>query len=342
MPPVGNASVGVTSVAANGDDEPRPEPPADGPADGSADERPDEPAQQPDPLGHRALEVLGAVIALAIVAFVGWRLLAPRGEAPVDSPAAVQSHGAAPAPASALEVATGHLASWLRTDVDPAARVVVSRPVQRLLIGDPGGPPPQPLTRSDQVSGAGYDLVVVAGGDPVSAADRLAESGVPVTRFGSLEVRQVGPTAATAKDTRAQQQRAAAGRDLLANKELTFISGADERLAGGEVDPRLMALLATVAAQHSAVVRLRCDEVDVSGTPHCRAAELTAIDGRAVMSPDGLPAALRTIVDQTLPSRASNPAGVFVRTANPPYVRFTFLVPVPAGLLGDAAFPTAH
>jgi hypothetical protein len=123
-------------------------------------------------------------------------------------------------------------------------------PAGRLLVLTPA--------RADPL---GSDLVVATAAVRGQFAARLAGVYAPVTlaSFGSgaarIQVRVVAPDGATAYLGGAgcgARARAAAGAQLLRNRSVHVPAAARSALADGEVDPRLLVVLAALAGLHTA------------------------------------------------------------------------------------------
>jgi hypothetical protein len=205
-------------------------------------------------------------------------------------------------------------------------------PADRLLVLSPA--------RADPL---GSDLVVATPAVRSQFGARLTGVYAPVTlaAFGSgaarIDVRAVAPDGAAAyraglaADVRA---RRAAGTMLLRNHRIHTAAAARAALAAGTVDPRLLAVLATLAAVHplditgfgspgpgaSAGVPLRAAEITVAapGSP----ASLTRLAAiLRAQRPPYLPSSIRAV-------RISPHLAV---------LRIEYPVPSPLGLLGSGS-----
>ena len=197
--------------------------------------------------------IVAGLVAVALLA-VGARLVTSGQNSPgAGRPgAAVKAVAAA---AAARQRAAGWVASQDSADAivscDPAMCTALEAhgvPAGRLVVLTP--------VRSDPL---GSDLVVATAAVRGQFGARLTGVYAPVTlaSFGSgtarIDVRVVAPDgaaaywAALAADVRA---RASAGAQLLRNRSIHVLAAARPALADGEVDPRLLVALATLAHLH--------------------------------------------------------------------------------------------
>ncbi len=133
--------------------------------------------------------------------------------------------------------------------------------------------------------------------------------------------------------------RRKAGRQLVSDTRLRLTPPAWSTLAAGNVDPRLMGLLARMASGHT---------VDVSGFPRgsaeraarapALAMEITAIDGALVGDAGPAVQEMRSLLmDHPRPFR---PAKVeLVTDPKPEVLLVRFLLPRPSGLVPPAPEP---
>ena len=112
-------------------------------------------------------------------------------------------------------------------------------------------------------------------GEPPAFLAALTDRSVPLATFGAgANAVQVHDLAAGPTD---QESRVQAGRDLLANPALDLDSGARAAVRAGQVDPRLLVLLAGLSARHTLTVELPMDPAD-SGAVRLQA-NITTYDG---------------------------------------------------------------
>lgn len=297
--------------------------------------------------------IYAVVVASLPVILLGAWLITRSDPVPSDAPhsrAASSDRGRVAA--AAIDDSIRRLAVWLRQDVDPTATILASPSLTRMLAGDPRGSAAQRITPVDAAGAGPYDLVITGPRDrdfPGGASGgSLIVSHRPIARFGDFEVRQLIPDGSIATPTADSDRgaRAGAGAELLGNRELTFSASSRRPLRGGEADPRLLGLLATLASRHTATVGLRCDPASLPGTPRCRTLDINVIDGLPVASRERVPPLLAQLLpppgEPSRNSAAMNPRVVLRSTQPRPRLIVTFLAPSPVGLLGDADFPTAE
>lgn len=167
--------------------------------------------------------------------------------------------GASGSAASAIENRTA-AAQWVRTNLPSQARVLAGADVDAEL--DRLGAPQQHAA----VDGAGageisagwrdYDYIVSSAGLRGSTDGTVAEaigSSSPLASFGPepsrIEVRRIEPAGPEMLQSRRESQ-AAAGAQLSRNPRLMLTAADRSLLSRGEVDPRLMVLLAAAADRH--------------------------------------------------------------------------------------------
>jgi O-antigen/teichoic acid export membrane protein len=251
-------------------------------------------------------------------------------------------HPALPAAVTARQQA----AAWVASQVSPAAIVgcdpvmcatLLGRHVvgRRLLVLSPGRTSP---LRSD--------VVVATPAVRHQFGPRLASVYAPVVlaTFGSgtaqVEIRAVAPAGAAAyraelaADVRA---RRSAGAVLLDSPRIHVAAAARMPLADGEVDPRLLVTLATVAARH------QLDILGFSAAGHgasagvpLRTADITWAARPGGRPPVSLPGMRAILTAQRPPYR---PSSIQAVQAPPGHtaLRITYPAPSPLGLLGPAS-----
>ena len=265
-------------------------------------------------------------------------------QAPPGAPPGVGASSADVALASAA-AARQRAAAWVAGQANPDA-IVACDPAMCAALQAAGVPAGRLLVltpaRSDPL---GSDLVVATATVRSQFGARLAGVYAPVTVavFGSgtarIDVRAVAPDgaaaylAALATDLRA---RKAAGALMLRNRHIHVAATARAALAAGEVDPRLLVTLATLAHLHP---------LDITGFGG---------PGPGVSASAGVP--LRTADITGAAPRGSHPASLqalvtILRAQRPPYLpssleivriprggavlRIRYPAPSPLGLLGS-------
>jgi hypothetical protein len=204
--------------------------------------------------------VAGAVLAAAAVTtgiILGGQAAssaAPPGSGRTSPAGGAQSSVALQAATDTREAA----ARWVAAQVGPSAIVACDPAMCAALQASgiaasqllPLGPSaPDPL---------GSDLVIATPALRSQFGDRLASVYAPavIARFGSgagrIDIRAVAPDGTAAYDRALaadRRARIAAGRQLIGNRHVIASAAARARLRAGQVDPRLLAMIAALAGQ---------------------------------------------------------------------------------------------
>jgi hypothetical protein len=277
--------------------------------------------------------IVAGLVAAAVLAATATMVLPGRGGQGTGPPGAAQALAAAARQRAAAWVA-GQASPDAIVACDPAMCAALQAhgvPAGRLLVLTPA--------RADPL---GSDLVVATAAVRGRFAARLAGVYAPVTlaSFGSgaarIEVRAVAPDgaaayrAALAADARA---RASAGARLLGNRSVHVSATARPALAGGEVDPRLLAVLATLAGLHPLDITGfgRPSPGAGAGVP-LRSADIAGAAPPGPGAPVSLPGLMAILRAQRPPYRPSSLAIVRTGPAGP-VLRIGYPVPSPLGLL---------
>jgi len=283
-----------------------------------------------------------AVIVAGLVAAV---LLAAAATVVLSGPAGPDAGrtGAAADAVAAAAAARQRAAAWVAGQASPDA-IVACDPAMCAELEAHGVPAGRLLAltpaRSDPL---GSDLVVATAAVRGQLGARLTGVYAPVTlaSFGSgtarIDVRVVAPDGAAAywralaADVRA---RASAGAQLLRNRNVRVTAAARSALASGEVDPRLLITLATLAG-------LRPLEITGFGRPSpgagagvpLRSADVTGAAPPASGQPVSLHALMVVLRAQQPPYLPSSLQIVRVPLGRA-VLRIGYPVPSPLGLLG--------
>jgi hypothetical protein len=281
--------------------------------------------------------VAGVVAAAAVLAALATMVLPGRGGQGAGPPGAAAK---AVAPAAARQRAAAWVAGQASPDAivacDPAMCAALQAhgvPAGRLLV--------LTLARADPL---GSDLVVATAAVRGRFAARLAGVYAPVTlaSFGSgaarVQVRAVAPDGATAywaalaADARA---RAAAGVQLLRDRRVHVSAAARAVLAAGEVDPRLLVVLAALAGLHPLDITGfgRPSPGASAGVP-LRSADIAGAAPPGRGTPVSLQSLMTILRAQRPPYRPSSLGVVRVRPAGR-VLRIGYPVPSPLGLLAS-------
>jgi hypothetical protein len=232
------------------------------------------------------------------------------------------------------------------------ARLAPSAVTWLLVSIRPGTSVAVPAVLRDQVAAAlpdldvrGYraagqaELVVIRTTDPGAAAG-LAPT-MPVAALGAgLELRQ---RLAPGTDSTAEQDaRQAAGRELLKNDALSFTRASRLALRRGEVDSRLMTMLAALALEHRLQIDLPIPPGQVAGSSVRLAAQVLRVDGRRLVDYPWGAATVKAFLSVQSATFAPEDVTVDRTGAVPGALLIRYLLPSPTGLLGGAGFRTAR
>lgn len=328
-----------------------------------------------EPPRGRAGWQVGAIAVLSVLAAVPPVALAVSvvaGSPPAESAQASgpDARSVAAAPGSAPPAGgppARQAAQWLQEHLDPSAYVVTDEGLADELSAQ--GFPAQRLRRYTTGDTASHELVT--SGDPGPArgvvvatpallsavstdpgAGRALQALPLLARFGAegqaVQVFQVaqrdtdqGDPAGDAATRADQTQRRQAGRQLAGNPRLRLTGTAAQALAQGDVDARLLALLAQLTAGHI----LDVDALPVPpgeeglGGPR-RIAILRAVDGVPVTGDDG-PAA-RVAAQARAQSAPYTPSvQLRQRPVGGPVLEIAYDLPSPVGLLQSRSFTTS-
>lgn len=205
-------------------------------------------------LGHRVViaaavgvVALGAGVAGAVVGHV-------TTSAPVDSPPSAGSTGALGTSATTREEA----ANWIAAQIASSAIVACDPGMCTALQAD-GLPAARLLVLGTAAADPlGSDVVIATSAVRNEFGSRLESVYAPavIASFGSgtgrIDVRATAPDGAAAYESALaadRRRRVSAGAQLLRNSRITVAPGARAALSRGDVDPRLLMLLAALAVQ---------------------------------------------------------------------------------------------
>jgi hypothetical protein len=211
--------------------------------------------------GWRLLALVGCAV-LAISAAVAAVVVGTTTSTTVGSsrPAAAADSGTAPISVSlqAATAARNSAAQWIAGQVSPSA-IVACDPAMCEALQSAGVPAARLLVlASSTPDPLGSDLVVATPALRSQFGARLASVYAPVViaSFGSgaarIDIRAIAPDGTAAYDSALAADRSAriaAGGQLIGNRNITMTAAARTVLKAGQVDPRLLTLLAALAAQ---------------------------------------------------------------------------------------------
>jgi hypothetical protein len=280
--------------------------------------------------------MIGLIAVAAAIIVAGVLIVAVPRHTATPTPAPAQ---AGAGPLGAIATVRHQTAAWVAGQVSRSA-IVACDPVmcsalqaqglaaQNLLI--------LPSAASDPL---GSDVIVATAAVRSKFGSRLASVYAPtvIASFGSgaaqIDVRAVAPDGAAAYQAALhgdQSARRTAGAQLLGNKLITAAPASARALAGGEVDSRLLIMIAALAARYplrlvafgtqapGASPEVPLSSVDVAATATQGAAEIRLVQ-------DFLQAQLPPYHPLRLQMLAAGPR---------PVLRIEFGAPSPLGLLG--------
>ncbi len=290
---------------------------------------------------RRQLMIGLIVLAAAILVASGLLIIAIPRHTPAPAPAGAGA-GAGTGALGAITNVRRETAAWVARQVSPSA-IVACDPVMCTALQAQGLAPQNLLTLQPAASDPlGSDVVVATAAVRSQFGSRLASVYAPtvIASFGSgaarIDVRAVAADGAAAYEaalTSDRLARRAAGAQLLGNRRITAVPAAARELAGGQVDSRLLIMLAAIAARYpmhivafgapapGASPDVPLLTVDVTGTTAQSAAELRQV---------------QTLLRAQLPPY--HPLHVQVLApAGQTTLRIDFGAPSPLGLLGAHA-----
>jgi len=273
-----------------------------------------------------------ATVAVAVTAFAtaaaSGALSTDRLTSSVTTTAGTLPNAAAAVRAQAASWVSGQVSRADIVACDPAmCAVLLSHgiPAGNLLVLRPGSSDP-----------LGSDVVVATAAVRAQFGARLASVYAPqvLASFGAgpqlIEVRAVAPDGAAAFNRAVAADltaRRAAGRQLARNPRLTLGGQARRQLQAGQVDARLLAVLAALAASH----RLTVTSFGSGGPGAGAATPLRSVQLAA--GPASLTTMFAFVQAQRVPYR---PVHAILSRAG---LSIAFTAPSPAGLLGNQNVP---
>jgi hypothetical protein len=234
--------------------------------------------------GRRATgrrRITAALVAVAVIAlaagvvgvFLGHATTAPRAAAaPAAQPAGAQSGSAQPggvqprsdpAALGASAATRGVTARWIAAQVAPSAVVACDPAMCAALQADGIAATRLVALGTTAADPLGSDLVVATAAVRSQFGARLESVYAPAliasfgTGAGRIDVRAIAPDGAAAYQSSAAadlRNRISAGSQLLGNPRITVGAGAKAALRDGDVDSRLLMLLAALAVQQPVLV----------------------------------------------------------------------------------------
>ncbi len=214
------------------------------------------------PRRRRVMAWLAVLAVVALGAGVTGAVLGQATSSPASPQAAGQSGARPPGPAAAAlgasAVTRATAARWIAGQVASSAVIACDPAMCTALQADGIAATRLLVLGTAAADPLGSDLVVATAAVRNQFGARLATVYAPavVASFGSgtgqIDVRAVAPDGAAAYQATAAAERSgriAAGKQLLENPRLTVAAGAQAALRSGQVDARLLILLAALAGQ---------------------------------------------------------------------------------------------
>jgi hypothetical protein len=283
----------------------------------------------PRPAFWRAGKFLVAIVTVLLLAALAVAL-AVRNDQPVQHPRALPSatgHAASAAPRS-------DAVTWLQQNTAAGTRLLVPPElVDEFAAGLPG----RQVLANDDTAARNGDLLVVTpnSGDVLvgTLTEQVLAAAPVVARLpgSDLDVHQVsGP------DPSGVAARASAGTELLQNLGLSFVAGSSPALRSGQVDERVLVILAGLASQHSLTVALVHDPADAPEAP-VRTLQIEGVDGHRVTNSNA-----REITDFVTAQRGALAGPVVDQTsdASTRAISIRYPLPVSVDLLRSGSLPT--
>jgi hypothetical protein len=219
------------------------------------------PAARRRALAALTVVVVGVAAAVAVVVLHAGR---PAGrDDTVRRDATPRASGQSSSAVVAAALTRAQAAGWIAQQVSQAA-IVACDPGMCSVLTANGLPASQLLTlQLSATDPLGADVVVATPAVRAQFGGRLAGVYAPevIASFGSgaarIDVRAVAPDGAAAYQAGLagdQAGRVNAGKQLLRNKRIHVSAAARANLTAGEVDPRLLTVLAALAGQHKVTI----------------------------------------------------------------------------------------
>ena len=210
--------------------------------------------------GWRLIALVGCAVLAISAAIAALVFGLTTTAATAARPATTVSSGAAPISVSlqAATAARSSAAQWVAGQVSPSAIVACDPAMCEALQSAGVGAARLLVLGSSTPDPLGSDLVVATPALRSQFGARLANVYAPVViaSFGSgagrIDIRAIAPDGTAAYDSALAADRTAriaAGGQLIGNRNITMTAAARTVLRAGQVDPRLLTLLAALAAQ---------------------------------------------------------------------------------------------
>jgi hypothetical protein len=246
---------------------------------------------------------------------------------------------------AAADTAWNQAAQWVTSQVSPAARVACD-PVMCQALAARGLPASRLVRlRADDGSPAGSQVIVVTPAARRELGSRLSSFLAPavLASFGSgpaqVQVRPVAPNGASAYrvDLEADlQARKYSGADLLDSSRLSVSAAARRQLRGGQVDARLLVMIAALAAMQPVSIVAFTDSGPGASTGIPFRSVTVLITGHGSRSRAARRQSFLTFLhSQQVPFRPAQ-TGTVQLPRGQTGLRIQFTAPNPLGLLGTS------
>jgi hypothetical protein len=289
--------------------------------------------------GPRGKRVAGALIAVAVVALGAGVVGVVIGHAASSSSSAVSRDSGPRSVALAASAATrGEAARWIAGQV-AASAIVACDPAMCAALQADGLPAARLLVLGTAAADPlGSDVVVATPAVRNQYGTRLQSVYAPVviagfgTGAGRIDVRAIAPDGAAAYQAALaadRRSRISAGSQLLRNPRIIVAVGARKALSAGDVDPRLLMMLAALAVEQPVRISAVGDpSPGASPVVPLRSVQLAPL-GSGAKAEDSLRSMLSFIDAQQQPFRPLR-AGFAGSSA----LTVEYAAPSPLGLLG--------
>ena len=294
---------------------------------------------------ERRLAAGALVAAIAILLILAVVLIAerekdspePRADTPRAGTAPDRSRSGGSGDGAVSAATAAAVAAWITDNVAPSARVLAPEPVAAALRSS--GRWPGQIVPPDDADETPVDIAVgVSGADALDAA-APTERSLRLAGFAdgdrTVEVREVAPGDVDTADERLQldlDARRAAGAALASNPRVRATPGASAVLRAGQVDARLLSVLAGLSATHTFDVDAFPIGPETDPTAPRRTARLSDVDG------DSAPAGATTTAEQWLQAQRAPFRPTSATTADGS-LEIRYLAPSPLGVLD---LPVVH
>jgi hypothetical protein len=251
------------------------------------------------PRRRRALLALAAVALVVLGGLGAWTVRAVTGHAVKASPSvsasSVSARGSKPGSLSAAALGASaatrdEAATWIAGQVAASAIVACDPAMCAALAADGLSATRLVVLGTAAADPLGSDIVVATLAVRNQFGTRLQSVYAPVviasfgTGAGRIDVRAIAPDGAAAYRaalTADRRSRISAGSQLLRNPRIMVAAGARKALSSGDVDPRLLMILAALAAQQPVRITSFGDTSPGAGSAPLRSVQIAPLGSGA-------------------------------------------------------------